>query len=247
METKICSKCKVEKDVCEFSIRSKTNKPISSCKECEKIRVKEYNQKNLKIVLEKKKEWREKNKNQQNEIHKKWREKNKEYVLEKVKKWNENNKEKRIKYEQEYRKNNLDKIKKYQKNYREKNSSKFNEYAKNKRNTDPIFKLSCNVRNRIREFLLLKNISKKNKTFDLIGVTPLFLKEYLESKFTNNMSWDNYGEWHIDHIIPLSSANTEEEIYELCHYTNLQPLWAKDNLVKSNKLDYLYEIDKPKI
>jgi hypothetical protein len=60
--------------------------------------------------------------------------------------------------------------------------------------------------------------------------------EYLGDLFTEKMNWDNYGEWHIDHIIPLSSANTEEEIYKLCHYTNLQPLWAEDNIKKSNKI-----------
>ena len=55
-------------------------------------------------------------------------------------------------------------------------------------------------------------------------------------KFTTGMSWENRNEWHIDHKIPLSSAKTEEEIYELCHYTNLQPLWAFDNLSKGNKI-----------
>ena len=82
---------------------------------------------------------------------------------------------------------------------------------------------------------------KDNPTFDIIGCTPQFLKEYLEKQFTKDMSWENHGlfGWHIDHIIPLSSANTEEELYKLCHYTNLQPLWAKDNLAKSNKLPYL--------
>jgi hypothetical protein len=52
------------------------------------------------------------------------------------------------------------------------------------------------------------------------------------------MSWDNYGfyGWHIDHVIPLSSAKTEEEVYKLCHYTNLQPLWAEDNLKKGSKI-----------
>jgi 5-methylcytosine-specific restriction endonuclease McrA len=70
----------------------------------------------------------------------------------------------------------------------------------------------------------------------LVGITPKELKEHLEKQFFQGMSWGNYGEWHIDHIIPLSSAKTEDEIYKLCHYTNLQPLWAEDNLRKGNKL-----------
>jgi len=69
-----------------------------------------------------------------------------------------------------------------------------------------------------------------------LGVSFDELNIYLEQKFKNNMSWENYGEWHIDHIIPLSSAKTEKEIYELCHYTNLQPLWAEDNLKKGCKV-----------
>jgi len=95
-------------------------------------------------------------------------------------------------------------------------------------------RLSESVRRRLKKYLKIKNITKKNKTFDIVGCTPQELLEYIESKFTNGMSWDNYGfyGWHIDHIIPLSSANNEEELYKLCHYTNLQPLWAKDNLTK---------------
>jgi hypothetical protein len=75
----------------------------------------------------------------------------------------------------------------------------------------------------------------------MIGCVPKQLKIHIENQFTDNMSWDNYGlfGWHIDHIVPLSSAKTEEDLYKLCHYTNLQPLWAKDNWSKSNKLDYL--------
>jgi hypothetical protein len=80
------------------------------------------------------------------------------------------------------------------------------------------------------------DVTKKNKTFEIVGCTPKFLKEHLETKFVDSMNWDNRSEWHIDHIIPLSSAKTEDELYKLCHYTNLQPLWAKDNLKKSNKV-----------
>lgn len=94
-----------------------------------------------------------------------------------------------------------------------------------------------NVRGRVKSFLKLKNITKQNKTFDIVGCSPELLKEHIEKKFTEGMSWELMGKYiHIDHIIPLSSANTEEEIYRLCHYTNLQPLWAEDNLKKSNKI-----------
>jgi hypothetical protein len=97
-------------------------------------------------------------------------------------------------------------------------------------------RLKNSLRSRVRNFLKSVNIIKTNKTMLMVGCSPEFLKEHLEKQFKNNMTWDNYGEWHIDHIIPLSSSKTEEEIYKLIHYTNLQPLWARENLIKSNKL-----------
>jgi hypothetical protein len=101
--------------------------------------------------------------------------------------------------------------------------------------------LSHLVRGRIYTFLKLRNINKSIKTFDIVGCSPEFLKNHLENQFTEGMSWELMGRHiHIDHIIPLSSANTEDEIYKLCHYTNLQPLWAKDNLVKGTKLQHIY-------
>ena len=81
-------------------------------------------------------------------------------------------------------------------------------------------------------------MNKNNKTFEIVGCSPKFLKEFIENKFTEGMCWELLGvKIHIDHIIPLSSAKNEEEVYKLCHYTNLQPLWAEDNLKKSNKIN----------
>jgi hypothetical protein len=94
------------------------------------------------------------------------------------------------------------------------------------------------VRSRISTYLKNSNYMKKNKTFEIVGCSPEFLKEHLEKQFVDGMSWENRAEWHIDHIIPLSSAKTEEDALKLCHYTNLQPLWAEDNLRKSNKIIY---------
>jgi hypothetical protein len=79
---------------------------------------------------------------------------------------------------------------------------------------------------------------KNNTTFKILGCSPEDLKIHLEKQFKEGMCWDNYGYygWHVDHKIPLDSAKTEGDVYKLCHYTNLQPLWRKDNSKKSNKL-----------
>jgi hypothetical protein len=76
---------------------------------------------------------------------------------------------------------------------------------------------------------------KNKKTEMVVGCSKEFLKEHLEKQFKDGMSWENYGHagWHIDHITPLASAKTEEEVYRLSHYTNLQPLWATENFKKN--------------
>ena len=86
-------------------------------------------------------------------------------------------------------------------------------------------------------------MQKNNKTFKIIGCTPQELKIYIEKQFLSDMSWVNVlnGKIHIDHIIPLSSAKTEADVYRLCHYTNLQPLWAEDNISKNCSLDWVRE------
>lgn len=105
-----------------------------------------------------------------------------------------------------------------------------------KTKTDPKYKLKRKLRNRLY-YALKKKSWKKNTHFaEYIGCSLDELKIHLENKFMSNMTWDNHGEWHIDHIIPLDSAQSDEELYKLCHYTNLQPLWAIDNIKKANKI-----------
>jgi len=160
--------------------------------------------------LKKNHTWSKENKERIVNIGKIWREKNKESIRERIKEWE---------------------IKNYQKIRDRKNKR-----AKERRKEDLIFHLTNKVRCRLRKYLTILNITKRNKTFDIVGCSPEFLKEHLETQFTDGMSWENRNEWHIDHIIPLSSAKTEDELYKLCHYTNLQPLWAEDNIKKSNKI-----------
>jgi hypothetical protein len=92
------------------------------------------------------------------------------------------------------------------------------------------------MRRRIRGIFESKNSTKKLPTETIVGCTFSELVSHLESMFKDGMCWENQGKWHIDHIIPLSSAKNEQEIYNLCHYKNLQPLWAKDNLKKGKKI-----------
>jgi hypothetical protein len=156
--------------------------------------------------------------------------------------------EKRREYLKDYlkKRNQSDKHKKKLKEYRlsDKGKKAFNKYFKERRKLDPIFKLAGTLRTRLKTFLTrstaqIYNLEKTNETFKMVGCTPEFLKEYLEKQFTSGMTWQNHGVhgWHIDHIKPLDLAKTQEDIEQLMHYTNLQPMWATDNLKKSNKIN----------
>jgi hypothetical protein len=127
-------------------------------------------------------------------------------------------------------------IKKYKKDNKDKINKKRREYKLKQKLINPKFNLIKNLRHRIGMAFKAKYWRKDNTTQYILGSDFNTVKEYLESKFLENMSWENRNLWHIDHIIPLSLANTEEELIKLCHYTNLQPLWAEDNIKKSNKL-----------
>jgi len=81
-----------------------------------------------------------------------------------------------------------------------------------------------------------KKFSKTSKTENILGCSFEEFFTHIESQFIDGMSWENRSLWHIDHIIPLATAKTEEEILRLNHYTNLRPLWALDNLKKGSKI-----------
>jgi hypothetical protein len=92
------------------------------------------------------------------------------------------------------------------------------------------------IRQCVRKSFKRRGFTKKSRTYEILGAEWEFVKEYFENLFVDGMNWDNYGEWEIDHIIPLSTANTEEDIIKLCYYSNLQPLWKLDNRLKGNKV-----------
>jgi hypothetical protein len=165
---------------------------------------------------------------------------NKEYYQsnkDKIKEYHQANKDKIKEYHKEYYQANKEYKKEYLKEWREANKEYSNEYKKNRRKTEPLFKLVSNLRARTYIAFKNKGYSKNTKTKEMLGIEWEVAKQHIERQFTKGMNWDNQGKWHIDHIIPLASANTEEQLIKLCHYTNLQPLWAEDNLTKSDKID----------
>lgn len=101
---------------------------------------------------------------------------------------------------------------------------------------DPLYALTTNTRNRIGEAFRNAGYSKSSKTAAILGCTWPELKRHIERQFLKGMTWENRGTaWHVDHIRPLAGATTPDEVAALCHFTNLRPLWADDNLKKSAK------------
>ena len=146
---------------------------------------------------------------------------------------------KEIRRKGEIKYNQSDKGKKTRKNYRQSDEGrkKYNNWEREKLKSDPIYKLTNIVRARLRDFLKSTNMRKTNKTFKMVGCTPEFLKKYIEKKFKPGMTWKNHSlkGWHIDHVKPLSKAKTPKDVETLMYYTNLQPLWAIDNMKKGDK------------
>lgn len=166
------------------------------------------------------------------ECNKRTYQKNKEKILSNAKVYRENNKEKERERAKIYYQTNKHKRKKY----RETNKEHYNKWYRDKTKNDPIFKIKKNLSRRMRDFL--KGKTKSQTTLSIIGLSYEGLKEHIEGLWEPWMSWDNYGlykkdtfnyGWDIDHIIPTSTAITEEDVYKLNHYTNLKPLCSKVN------------------
>ena len=221
-------------------------------KEKIKEQMKLYNEKNREKISEYlseySKSYREKNKEKLKEFTKTYYEKNKEKIKEQVKLYNEKNKEKLKEKQKLYREKNKEKIQEKQKLYRERNKEKIQSYHRNyvkeHKKNDSLYKLKFNTKVLINNIIKNRGFIKKNKTHEIIGCSYEDFKKYLESKFEPWMSWDNYGlyngignyGWDLDHIIPISSAITENDVIKLNHYTNLQPLCSFINRnVKKNK------------
>ena len=153
-----------------------------------------------------------------------WYSNNKQYEKLKMAEWYQNNKDIAYKNHKQWTKNN----KEYRREYKRKLSKK--QY-----DTDILYKIKVNLRSRLQQALI--NNYKTGSAVKDLGCSIEQFKKYIESKWQPGMTWDNHSRdgWHIDHIIPLSQFNLSDpiEFKKACHYSNLQPLWAADNLKKN--------------
>lgn len=206
----------------------------------------EWYQNNKKRISEKQKKFRKDNADIMKKRNSSFYLRNKEDILKKAIDYREKNKENKKKYDIVYSKIKEKEIKEYQKEYRKNNKEKSNSYQKvyqkQRMLNDPLFKLTKNIRTLIGNSFKKKFYKKGTKTTIILGCAFEEFKIYLESKFEYWMRWENKGNWNgypkeinthwdIDHIIPLDSAKTLEEIIKLNHYTNLRPFCSYTNRV----------------
>lgn len=242
---KTCTKCKISKPFIMFYIDKRRPYPSlqSECKECHNIMIKLSNSKNEEKVKKTHKMYYEKNKKKIREMNKNWYldnlgkatqynkdyyAQNKEKINEINKKWREKNKDKEYEDHKKWRANNKTLLKEQSRRANDKKRSTTNG------------KLNCNMSCAI--YLSIVRGSKNHKKWEsLVGYTVDDLKKHLEKQFKHGMSWDNYGQWHIDHKIPLSAFNfqipSDIDFKKAWSLKNLQPLWAVENIKKGANLN----------
>lgn len=227
---KLCSKCNICKPIEHFHKRSTSRDGFRpDCKDCRKLESTNHYFNNSEKLKKYQKIYAQKNKEKIKINKSKYFKANREQCYVKAAKWRTLNREK----------DRLLKLKS-SKNLKENRKLSRKKYAA-KMKLDVNYRVKLALRSRLHSILKTKAINKIVKnSFDLIGCTSNYLKLYLEQQFKPGMTWENYGVngWHIDHIIPLSKFNltTLEEQKKACHYTNLQPLWAFENLSKGAKI-----------
>lgn len=230
VEKRHCGKCKLFKPLTSFGYSKNTWDNLrSTCKDCLHV----GNMQNKVNRTNYNKEYWQRTKEEQSAKNKKWKMENPERVKECMKEWLIKNKDYKASKDREYRLANLEK---YRENTRE---WKRKQYALLKEKADDDFlklKLQNNIGRRIREILGQK---KSERCEYYVGCSLKDLRSHLETTFCEGMTWDNYGKWHVDHIFPCASFDMSNEIERRAcfHYTNLQALWASDNVKKKDSYD----------
>jgi hypothetical protein len=245
MEKK-CSKCKEVKPLDRFSKYNRSKSGRSArCKDCDR----KYREANKDAISEGKKKCYHAKKDVYLQKQKQYYQDNKAQCSERIRKYYQANKESTLNYAKEYREANKEAVSERKKkcyhakkdvylqnckHYRQANRKKIARNYKKRIDTDPLFKLTCNIRSLIRVSLSNGGYTKKSKTYEILGCSFDEYYQHIESQFKDGMSWDVISEIHIDHHLPVSAATTEAELLALNHHRNLRPLWKSDNLAKGS-------------
>lgn len=237
MDNKVCSRCKRSlPKTNEFFTREKKSKDGFCCY-CKECKHQKYQEKITKLKEQGTYlEYRKK----ENERNKTWRQKNVEYVTDYHRKYHLAHKQLRNdnckKRYYENREKNLARQKKYYQDHAEESVR----YYRIKRRNDPVYRLKSRVRCTIKDSFRRRRYKKNKLASEITGLSSSELYNYLLKTFKDNYGyeWDGLESVDIDHIVPLSTASTEEDIIKLCHYSNLQLLKASDNRSKQNKINY---------
>ena len=154
------------------------------------------------------------------------------------KKWNYDNLDKFKNNSKRWNQKNRERCREYCKRWRSKNKKRKREYESQLKMLSPLYGITQSIRALVLTKFRERGYTKKSKVYKIIGCSYDDFKKHIESQFKEGMTWENHNRygWHLDHIIPCASAKTEEELIKLNHYTNYQPLWAKDNMTKGTKL-----------
>ena len=263
--TKRCTICGKEKQLDDFyaNIRSKDGRQ-SECKECNSTRHKKYYLKHIDQYREthakyhlnnyeknraralayahseqgvkKRREYYAKHKADKREYDRQYRVKNREHLREVRKAYYYANKEKVAIWKKRYKDNHKDELSASDKRYRQEHKKEINDKRVERLHSDPVFKLKEQLRCNIRDAFKRRGRNNTCRTADIVGCDLDFLCNYLFKTWQANYGTEWNGEpYHIDHIIPLATAKTEQDVIELCYYTNLQLLTPKDNLDKNAK------------
>jgi hypothetical protein len=241
-ERKVCKHCGVEKDRSEFQLACKGKYTQPYCKVCDAERKRLYSVKNSEKVKQSRKYYYAENKNII--LQKEKERRNSKPKVKRIYKGMSAEEKKIRKAEngKRFRERHADKLREKKREYNKRigNQRKKEHQKRMMQNID--FRIKKNLRGRV--YVALKRGVKSNSTMELLGCTVDEFKKHFESLFTDGMSWDKYmeGGIHIDHIKPCISFDlTKEEEQRKCfHYTNLQPLWAIDNLKKGVKYEQVY-------
>lgn len=243
---RLCTACDRMLPVEEFAVHGKTHR--GQCRVCKSPKDKLYREENHAQIDVVRRAYREQHVDEKREYDKQYRDEHKDQISIYLASYYRENEEYLKEYARQYVKENQDKILAREESKREQRQEYKKRYAKERIQRDPQFKLACRVRSRLSSYLRHYQAKKSAHTLDLLGCSIEDLVGHLESRWLPDMTWENYGmwrrgqpmTWHIDHIRPCASFDlSDPEQQRICfHYTNLQPLWAIDNMSKNDRLDW---------